>query len=215
MNASRYLTVIADHLLPADRSAEFARLLLVLLRELAKGRPVSRTMLARSLDWSDERVVAVLEQSTNAECDDDGNVVGYGLTLRETAHVMEFGGRRLYAWCALDTLIFPTLLGRVARVSGHCAATGQPISLTVAPHEIRNVAPTCSAVSLVHPNPTMDIRRSFCCHVQFFASARIANEWIATQPRAEVVSVHQAFCLGRALGQYLAQRGSVTNDRIR
>ncbi|WP_455153162.1 organomercurial lyase [Cupriavidus basilensis] len=32
------------------------------------------------------------------------SLVGYGLTLRETRHAFEVDGRRLYTWCAFDTL---------------------------------------------------------------------------------------------------------------
>ncbi|MCQ4438245.1 organomercurial lyase, partial [Clostridioides difficile] len=53
-----------------------------------------------------------LEQAVSTEWDDYGNVVGYGLTLRETPHTFEVDGRRLYTWCAFDTLFFPALIDR-------------------------------------------------------------------------------------------------------
>ncbi|HEP8400902.1 TPA: alkylmercury lyase, partial [Pseudomonas aeruginosa] len=113
------------------RPKGFAEFLVALLGELAKGRPISRTTLARTLGWPAEQVAAVLEQATSTEYDNDGNIIGYVLTLRETSHVLEIDNRRLYAWCALDTLMLPALIGRTARVSSHCAATGAPVSLTV------------------------------------------------------------------------------------
>ena len=81
-------------------------------------------------DWPTERVVAVLGQDTNTEDDNDGNIVGYGLILHETLHALEIDGRRQYAWCALDALMFPALIRQTARVSSHCAAIGAPVSLT-------------------------------------------------------------------------------------
>lgn len=167
MKHTRYITEIAESLAPANQPEGFGQLFVVLLRELAKGRPVSQTTLAMSLDWPAQQVNAVLERATSTEYDSDGNIVGYGLTLRETSHIFEIDGRRLYAWCALDTLMFPALIGQTARVSSHCAATGAPVSLTVSPNEIRDIAPTDAAVSLVLPQETADIRQSFCCHVHF------------------------------------------------
>lgn len=196
---------ILERLTSVNRTNGTADLLVPLLRELAKGRPVSRTTLAGILDWPAERVAAVLEQATSTEYDKDGNIIGYGLTLRETSHIFEIDGRRLYAWCALDTLMFPALIGQTARVTSHCAATGAPVSLTVSPNEIRDIAPTDAAVSLVLPQETADIRRSFCCHVHFFASAVTAKDWASKHEGVEIVSVQDGFRLGQELNRHLLQ----------
>ncbi|MBF4990958.1 organomercurial lyase MerB [Methylophilus sp. QUAN] len=205
MKPTRYITEIVESLAPANRPEGFGDLFVALLRELVKGRPVSRTTLAVSLDWPAERVAAVLEQATSTEYDNDGNIIGYGLTLRETSHVVEIDSRRLYAWCALDTLMFPALIGRTARVSSHCAATGAPVALTVTPDEIRDVEPAHAAVSLVLPQAAADIRQSFCCHVHFFASALTAEDWASEHQGVEIVSVQEAFGLGRKLNRHLLQ----------
>lgn len=203
MKLARYITEIAERLTPANRPEAFAALFVALLRELAKGRPVSQTTLATTLGWRAERVAAMLEQATSIEYDHDGNIVGYGLTLRETAHALEIDGRCLYAWCAFDTLMFPALVGETARVSSHCAATGAPVSLTVTPNEIRDVEPADMAVSLILPQAAADIRRSFCCHVHFFGSVLMAEDWASKHKGVEIVSVQDAFDLGRELARYL------------
>ena len=200
-----YITEIAESLTPANQPEGFGELFVVLLRELAKGRPVSRTALAMALDWPAERVTDVLERTTSTEYDNDGNIVGHGLTLRETSHIFEIDGGRLYAWCALDTLMFPALIGQTARVSSHCAATGAPVSLTVSPNEIRDIAPTDAAVSLVLPQETADIRQSFCCHVHFFASVVTAKDWACKHQGVEIVSVQDAFRLGQELNRHMLQ----------
>ncbi len=147
----------------------------------------------------------MLEQATSTEYDNDGNIIGYVLTLRETSHVLEIDNRRLYAWCALDTLMLPALIGRTARVSSHCAATGAPVSLTVSPSEIQAVEPADVAVSLVLPQEAADVRQSFCCHVHFFASIPAAEDWASKHQGLTIVSVQEAFGVGQELNRHLLQ----------
>ena len=86
-------------LVPAEGAPD---VLQALLCELAKGGLVGREALAAALGWPAHRVAAVLAQVPSIEYD-DGTIVGYGLTLRETSHVFEIDSNRLYGWCALDT----------------------------------------------------------------------------------------------------------------
>lgn len=88
------------------------------------------------------------------------------------------------------------LTGKIARVTSRCAATGRPITLTVAPEAVLHVEPAEAMVSLRTPDTSPDIRCSFCCHVHFFASPSIANSWASTHQGIEVVPVESAFDLG-------------------
>lgn len=157
------------------------------------------------LGWPLGRVATALDQAPNIEYDDDGNILGFGLTLCETPHVFEIDGRRLYTWCALDALMFPALIGKTAHVLSRCAAMGVPVSLTVTPDGVRKVTPEDAAVSLVLPGVCPDIRGSFCCHVHFFASTSVADGWAAKHGGAFVVSVENAFRISQKLNQTLLQ----------
>lgn len=203
MNLAHYTAELVERLTMANRSEGFADLFVVLLRELSKGAPVSPAALALALDWPVGRVIAALERAVSTEWDDDGNVVGYGLTLRETAHAFEIDGRRLYTWCAFDTLFFPALIDRTAHVVSRCAVTGVPVSLTITPTVMQDVAPAGAAVSLLLPQDTPDIRAAFCCHVHFFASVATGQKWAATHHGIEVVSVKDAFAVGRERAERL------------
>ncbi|MGY6258121.1 organomercurial lyase MerB [Paraburkholderia caledonica] len=211
MDLARYTDELVERLTMGNRSEGFAGLFVILLRELSKGVPVSPAALALALDWQVGRVVAALKQAVSTEWDDDGNVVGFGLTLRETPHTFEVGGRCLYTWCAFDTLFFPALIDRTAHVASRCAATGVPVSLTVTPTVIQDVAPAGAAVSLILPQDTSDIRAAFCCHVHFFASAAVGHDWASTHAGVEIVNVQDAFAVGRERAEWLLRAVCLRN----
>ena len=108
---------------------------------MIKGVPVTRAALVGALGWPVDEVAAVLAKARGAEYDAAGNIVAYGLSLRETPHVFRVEGRRLYTWCAFDTLMFPVLLGKTAHVVSRCGASGTVVSLSVRPDEMRDIEP--------------------------------------------------------------------------
>ena len=86
------------------------------LRLLAQGDPVDVQDLAGAVGRPVEEVRAAMETVPDVEYDGEGRIIGWGLTQRATPHRFEVDGKQLYTWCAMDTLIFPTLLGAPARV---------------------------------------------------------------------------------------------------
>ncbi|WP_445261008.1 organomercurial lyase MerB [Pseudonocardia sp. D17] len=123
-----------------------------LLQLLAQGRPVTVEQIAQATGRTPDQVRGALAANPDTEYDESGRITGSGLTQNPTPHHFEVDGRKLYTWCALDTLIFPAVLGRPARVTSPCHATGTPVRLTVEPDQVTSVEPTTAVVSIV-PTP--------------------------------------------------------------
>src|SRR5262249_51695841 len=103
-----------------------SRLLLSLVRTLARGAPVPPAEVCRrsaELDMPRDLLEPFLRQ--RAERDGAGNLVGLmGLSLNRHPHRFAVGGRGLSTWCAWDTLFLLPLLGQPAEVASVCPATG-------------------------------------------------------------------------------------------
>lgn len=177
-----------------------APLMYVLVRLLARGEPVSVETAASALAWSPDHVRALISKIHGIERDERGEIIAAGLSLRETPHVFEVGGKRLYTWCALDTLMFPIVLEATATVESPCAATGQRIRLVVSPDGVTQLAPADAVVSIALPDDNVcDVRGTFCNHVHFFASREAASAWVASHPTGWLAPVADAFEIGREL----------------
>jgi alkylmercury lyase len=173
------------------------------LQLLARGKPVDISQIATTTGLTPSRIRRLLRVG-GAEMDEDGLLVGMGLTIRETPHRFEIGGRTLYTWCALDTLMFPAVVGR-ALVESPCQATGTPVRVEVSAAGVERVEPAEAVVSLVRPRAGESIRSSFCNDVHFFRSAPAAVPWLGRHPGAIVLPVVEAFEVGRRLAGALLE----------
>src|SRR6266849_141318 len=156
-----------------------------LLRALATGQPASAGQLAESLGISAEEVRSALRTFQDIQYDGAGNVVAAGLSLVPTPYRLWLDHQALFAWCALDTLMYPVLLKQTAQVESPCPATGTVIRLTVTPTELLNLDPVSAVVSIVVPTCSTEscsTRGEFCNLVHFFSSAESASAWRLTQP---------------------------------
>ena len=166
---------------------------------LAEGQPVSPERVASVLGLAREEALEILRLRPSIEWDEAGNVIGAGLTLRPTPHRFKLQGRILFTWCALDSLMFPGLVGQTVHVESPCASTGRPVRVTVTPEGVKQVEPPDAVVSLVAPEASPDVRRVFCDYVNFFYSAGVATGWLAEHPGATTLPVAEAYELGRRL----------------
>jgi alkylmercury lyase len=168
---------------------------------LVRGKPASPEEIASSSAKSPVEVRAALERFPSAEWDEQGRVVGLGLTLQLTPHRLEVEGRTLFAWCALDTLLFPTLLGRPASIESPCRGTGEPVHIEVTPAGIEAVEPPSAVVSIVAAPDLANFRRVSCSNTHFFRSPEAASRWLEKHPEATILPAEDAFRLGRLIAE--------------
>lgn len=195
------LTTVLDASFRESGSAQGYALFHHLILLLAEGKPVSPARIAAVMERSSEELETILRQMPSIELDEEGNVVGAGLTLRPTPHRFTINDRTLFTWCALDALMFPGLLGQTVQVESPCATTGTPVRVKITADGVEQVEPPEAVVSLVAPDASADIRRSFCDYVNFFSSNEAASAWLSKHPGAMTLPVKEAYQLGRRLAE--------------
>ncbi|MBO0877074.1 MAG: organomercurial lyase MerB [Pseudonocardia sp.] len=171
------------------------RLLRTALRLLAHGEPISVTELAAAAGVPDPDLTNA-PAGRDIEYDQHGRIVGWGLTLNPTPHRFTIGGRRLYTYCAPDTLIFPVVIGEVAHIESDCPNTGTTIRLTLDPTEgVTGLDPAGAVVTIVDPThiDRQRVRATLCDPQRFFATGRDAHDWQAHNPGMTVLPVADAY----------------------
>lgn len=179
---------------------DVARFTAPMVRLVAEGRPVALEQLAAVSGVPVEEIDSWLRAQPGTDWDEEGRLLGFGLTQRPTRHRYIVDGRVLFTFCAADTLIFTPILGRPASVKSSCPTTGQPIRVELAPQAVTSVDPPTTVVS--HVNLCCgagDIRGSYCDHGHFFASENAAEGWRRAHSDGEVRPVRELFDIGRAI----------------
>ncbi len=183
------------------REAGFA-----LYRLLLEGGAVSPEQVASVVGRATREVLAVLE-APGMRCqllyDDQKRVIGFGgLTAEPTKHCLRMNGRELFTWCAWDGLFIPHLLGATAELESHCPATGQLLRVRVTPNGTLPVRgePLMSFLLPTAASCAESTERSiscFCSYVNLLASREVGTTWVACRPDLFVLSLDEAFELGR------------------
>jgi alkylmercury lyase len=171
-----------------------------LARLLVQGRPVAPELLAHHLHRELVEVRSILQAHPELEYDEQGNLVGSGLTLVPTAHQFRVERRTLFAWCAFDTLTYPVELHLSAQVTSRSPVTGSSIHLTVTPEQVLGLDPAEAQVSLVvdvAAGCCHNVREDVCNYGHFFASHEAATQWQAAHQGAVIISVEEAYQVGK------------------
>ena len=162
------------------------------------GQPVAPASMAARLQMNHKKLQEHLARVPDTEFDEQGNIVGWGITLVPTQHQFRLKNRPLFTWCAFDTVLFPPLLQVEAHVQSKCSASGQSITFVAAPDGIANLSPATSVLSFILPAERCDcVRGTFCQQSLFFQSEEAAMPWLAQHPEAVLLSVEEAATLGQ------------------
>jgi alkylmercury lyase len=189
---------------PEPERKQQARALRALLSALAEGRPAGVEELAAAAGQVPAELVASLrETAPDAEWDAEGRVAGFGITLNPAPHQAVVDGHRLYAWCAADALGMMPAIGRTVRVSSACPATGQAVTVTVAPDGVRDTRPPEAVVSVIITGDPDDLRGSVCSLGNFFASPDAASGWLSQHPDGTLLTVPDAVHYARSVMRLL------------
>ena len=143
---------------------------------LANGRPVAVAEVANELGLTLSEGKKFLTRY-GGEFDSRGDLLGLGLTMVPTVHRIEIDGHNLYAWCSTDTLLFPTLLNKHAKIETADPITREKIRLAVGPEGVENVEPGSAVLSLSNYLDATDIRGTFCNVGHWFASRQTGEEY--------------------------------------
>lgn len=198
MNTQANMETIARHLTAQLHCTQeqVCRQMLQILTDV--GRPLAPTYLATLLQMSLEAFRMHLARVPDTEFDEQGNIVGWGVTLVPTDHQVQLQGKRLYTWCAFDTVLFPALLQMEAQVHSVCAATRTPIAFVATPQGIQELTPATSVLSLILPTERCDcMRGTFCEQSRFFHSAEAASPWVALHAEVILLSLEEAALVGQ------------------
>ncbi len=201
--------------IPPDFGTDNSRLMIKMLRTLAQGRPVTRTeavKISEELGIAYHQADEFLRQAT--ERDSDGNIIGlFGLSLnQEWAHRFDINGNSLRTWCAWDTLFLPALVDATVVVESESPVSGTTVRLTVSPERVESSDPQAAVVSIatidpqVHDVSSMEaLWGNFFHQVYFFPSWEEADEWAAGKSNIAILTVEEAYELGRlAFSELLA-----------
>jgi len=178
-------------------------LCLPILHQVTRGKPLEKALLAASLQLSQEDLEQRLGRLPDTEFDQQGNIVGWGVTLVPTRHRFQIRGQSLYTWCAFDTVLFPPSLEAEAQVQSTCPVTGRPISFVATPEgTIKNLIPANGVMSLIIPAERRDcVRASFCERSLFFWSEQAASTFLTAHPEAVLLSIEEAAYVGKRVAQ--------------
>ncbi|MCI0711822.1 MAG: hypothetical protein L0154_16825 [Chloroflexi bacterium] len=180
----------------ADRSAGQFLHIWKIVKLLSKGRPLSPEQIAAELQLSQDEVDALLR---TGELNQDGDLVGLGLSLVPTPHSYQIEGRQLYVWCAGDAIMFSIFLKADAIIESPDPISGDKIRLIATPAGVRNVEPATAVVS--HPTAGVVgleyLQTEFCNPTNFFTSVETASQYVSQHPELVIVPVDEVFPLWR------------------
>lgn len=189
--------------MPPDLDERTSKFLGALLREVAKGSPVTQEKsyeIAAELNLSEKETKLFIEAAT--ERDKEGRILGLiGLSQNEYANKFEIDGEKLHALCAWDTLFLPQLLMKTAKVEVIDSQSKETVKVEISPEKIVSISPSTAVLSIVIPEGEIEnlqqVYGIFCSNIRFFASEKNLRDWFEHREyKPLVISIEEGFALG-------------------
>jgi alkylmercury lyase len=205
-----------------DRDSGRAAMMMAMLWLLADGRPVARPAAEAALAETGvqgRRISEFLDSWTQR--DSDGAIVGLGLTQRPTGHRITLDGApQLWAWCALDTLLFTRLLGRPSSIESTPPSASSTVTLTLDPHSVKTTDPAEAVITIpIRTNDEVDVSsteaiwRTYCHHSYFFATRTDAEAWAADRDDIAIITVAEGFAIAGTMADAVLRNATATASK--
>ncbi len=129
-----------------------------------------------------------------AAFNDEGYLVGLGLSIVPTQHSYMINGHQLYVWCAADAISFPILHKATAVIASPDPISGELVRLTSSPEGVSGVEPSTAVATIVTGDEGLtNIRANICNHQHFFISVDTAFEYVARHPGLAIATIEDVF----------------------
>ena len=166
---------------------------------LLEGRPVSPDQIGARLRMPKHQAMSFLGH-VGAALDEEGNLVGLGLSVVPTQHSYKINGRQLYVWCAADAISFPILHKATAVIASPDPISGELVRLTSSPEGVSGVEPSTAVATIVTGQKGIaNIRANVCNHQHFFTSVDTAAEYVSRHPGLAIATIEDVFQAGQIL----------------
>jgi len=179
-----------------------------LLNFLAEGQPISLQMLQERLKTDKDTSDSIFSQigEGGGELDQDGNIVGLALSLVETPHRIKLNGKDFYAWCSLDTMFLPGLLGQSAEIESNCPVTGELIKVSINEKGLKSFEPAEAVLSIAMPGVSCSVPNAekkagvganseACSQMHFFKDRQAAEKWVQDYEGVAIFTMKEAYRL--------------------
>jgi alkylmercury lyase len=178
----------------------------IVARILQTDGPLTRAevngLCADLLEPGQDTVERLAQTGFLLEHNDRGDVVSMALgpnpNRRAPLHAVQLSGRRVYAWCAEDTMLFPIVMEQRAEVISVCPVTRRIITLTVTPTGVEHLDPPTARMTLA-PIHGRNLREEFCDRVVFTADTAAAEAFIGGDPEPVHMPAAAGFGVAKAL----------------
>jgi len=173
---------------------------LTIYRSLALLKPVTIESISKAINQNKNIITKICHSWPGVVFDNNNHIIGFwGITNQQMPHHMIIDQRKVYTWCAWDTLFIPQLINVSARVHSECPVTKQNIELLVSPTHVKAINNQKVVMSFLKPDMddfNNDITASFCHFVFFFANHDAGEQWCAEHPNTFLLSLDDAFSVG-------------------